>query len=393
MGLGSLALVLALGLLGPLLATPQRTRIPVVVGEILAGVVVGRSGFGWVNPADPILAFLASAGFALVMMVAGSHVPARNPALRSSLRRGLILVVIVAALGAVAGPAVAAAVGIPHGALYAVLLVSSSAALVMPVLTEAGLSGDRALALIVQVAIADTAGIVLLPLVEEPTRAARAAAGVVAVMAAGAVLGVARWQMTRTGAMARIRHLSKQRTFGLELRLSLIAVFALAGLAAKLGVSVMLAGFVAGLSLAIEGEPRRLARQLFAVADGFLGPVFFVWLGASLNLSALLSHPKLLLLTALLSVATVAVHTAVRVVGQPLPLAILAGAQLGVPVAAVTIGTKDHLLVPGEGAAIIAAAMISIAVTSLAAARAVRQGSGPAVAAADPPAQASTDGH
>ncbi len=46
MSLTGLALVLALGLAGPLLATPKRAGIPVAVGEISAGVLAGRTGCG-----------------------------------------------------------------------------------------------------------------------------------------------------------------------------------------------------------------------------------------------------------------------------------------------------------------------------------------------------------
>lgn len=53
----------------------------------------------------------------------------------------------------------------------------------------------------------------------------------------------------------------------------------------------MLAGFFFGLAVAALGEPRRLARQLFTIIGGLLGPLFFVWLGASLQLPALGGHP------------------------------------------------------------------------------------------------------
>ena len=76
-----------------------------VVGEILAGVLVGRTGLGWVNPDDPVLLFLASTGFALVMLVAGSHVPVRNAELRTQLGRGIALA---------AGPGLAIPVGVGH---------------------------------------------------------------------------------------------------------------------------------------------------------------------------------------------------------------------------------------------------------------------------------------
>jgi len=378
--LAGLALVLVLGLVGPLLATPRRAGIPVAVGEILAGVLVGRTGTGWVDPDTPVLSFLASAGFALIMLIAGSHVPLRDAALRVALRRGALLAGVTGALAVPVGYGVAALFGTGHALLYAVLFASSSAALVMPAIDEArldaspdtGLAASPVLATIVHVTIADTACIVLLPLAEQPERAGRAALGVLAVLATGAAFLLAMRGLRIRGLLARMHKLSRKRHFGLELRLQLVIVFALAGLAQQLGVSVMLAGFAAGLGLAAVGEPRRLARQLFAVADGFLGPVFFVWLGASLDLRALAAHPRMIALAGALALGTLAVHAAARLLGQPVPLAVLAAAQLGVPVAAVTIGTRAGLLRPGEGGAILAAALVSIGASSWAVSRAAR---------------------
>jgi Kef-type K+ transport system membrane component KefB len=368
--LDELALVLAVGLAGPLLAAPRRRAVPVAVGEILAGVLVGRTALRWVDPGGPVLTFLAQAGFALIMLVAGSHIPVRSPTLRPALGRGGRLVVLTGALAVPAGLAVAALAGTGHGWLYAVLVASSSAALVMPVIADAGLSSPPVLVLTAQVAIADAAAIVVLPLAEQPARAGRAAWGVLAVGGAGLVVFLIERQMRASGVQQRLHRLSRRRNFGLELREQLIIVFGLAGIAEAAGVSVMLAGFTAGLILAAEGEPRRLARQLFAVADGFLGPVFFVWLGASLDLKELVDHPGMIALAGALAAATVVVHAAARLLGQPLPLALLAGAQLGVPVAAVTIGQRAGLLAPGEGGAILGAALVSLAVTAWAAQRA-----------------------
>ena len=126
------------------------------------------------------------------------------------------------------------------------------------------------------------------------------------------------------------------------------------------------------------GEPRRLARQLFAVTEGFFGPVFFVWLGTSLDLRALGCAPRagpprewLLGLGAVLS------HAAGRLVGQPLSLGVLAAGQLGVPVAAATVGVQLHVLAPGEPAALLLGALVTVGTTAAAAARAARRGTGP----------------
>ena len=386
MSLLVLALVLVVGLAGPLLATPKRARVPVVVGEILLGVVVGKTGFDWVRADSPELSFLASIGFGLVMLEAGSHVPLGDPALRTALRKGAAFAAGVGVLAVPAGFGVAALAGTGHALLYAVLLASSSAALVVPVLDEAKLRTNAALVTIVQVALADTVCIVALPLAEDPSRAAPAALGAAAVIVAGIVLFLLMRRLRDRGVLTRLHELSRQRDFGLELRLRLIILFVLAGLAQLLGVSVMLAGFVAGLMLRGEGEPRRLARQLFGLTDGFLAPVFFVWLGASVDLRALAGSPRLILLAGLIIAGTVIVHAATRLAGAPLPLAVLSSAQLGLPVAAVTIGTASHLLNPGEGAAILAAAMGSVLITGIVASRGLASDPPPADDDRSPPA-------
>ena len=46
-----LAIVLA-GLGGPLLGLSERRFVPVVIGEIAAGVIVGKTGLGIVDPTD-----------------------------------------------------------------------------------------------------------------------------------------------------------------------------------------------------------------------------------------------------------------------------------------------------------------------------------------------------
>ena len=146
----------------------------------------------------------------------------------------------------------------------------------------------------------------------------------------------------------------------------------------------MLAGFALGLVIASVGEPRRLARQLFGIAEGFFSPLFFVWLGASLQVRELGSHPKLILLGVGLGLGAVLAHCAGRLLGQPLTLAVLSAAQLGVPVAAATIGTQEHLLVAGEASALMFGALLTIACTSIAGALAAR---GQSTGKADKPAE------
>ena len=143
--------------------------------------------------------------------------------------------------------------------------------------------------LLPQVATADAACIVLLPLVIDPHHVARAALGAAVVLVAGVILFLALRAVERSGVRKRVHGVSEDRQFAVELRISLTVVFAMAALAVATHVSLMLAGFVSGLAVAAVGEPRRVAKQLFAVTEGFFGPVFFVWLGAGLQLGDLVA--------------------------------------------------------------------------------------------------------
>ncbi len=53
-----LAIVCAVALAGPLLATPKGWHLPVVLGELLAGLVLGVSGLGVLDASDPTFTFL-----------------------------------------------------------------------------------------------------------------------------------------------------------------------------------------------------------------------------------------------------------------------------------------------------------------------------------------------
>jgi Kef-type K+ transport system membrane component KefB len=358
-----LAIVCAVALAGPLLAAPLRWHLPVVLGELLAGVVLGVTGFGVLDASTPTFTFLGNAGFVLVMFVAGTHVPVRDERIRTALRTGVVRAVVVGVVAVLLAYGVAQVIGVPHAPLYAVLMASSSAALVLPTVTSLGLKGSALVDLLPQVALADAMCIVLLPLVIDTAHVGRAALGAAVVLLAGALFFLALRQVERSGVRQRVHRLSEDRQFAVELRVSLAALFGLAALAVSVHVSLMLAGFVAGLAVSAVGEPRRVAKQLFAVTEGFFGPLFFVWLGAGLQLRDVAHHPSMIVLGLCLGAGATLAHLAPVALRQPTPYAFLATAQLGVPVAATTIGTQLGLLRPGEGAALILGALVALVVT------------------------------
>ncbi|WP_037606104.1 cation:proton antiporter [Streptacidiphilus rugosus] len=373
MSFTTLAVIVTAGLLGPLLALPTAWRLPVVLGELVAGVLLGPTFVGYLHAGDRTFAFLADMGFALIMFVAGAHVPVRDAGLRAGLGKGAMRAAAVGVLSVAPALALSRGFHTGHTALYVVLFASSSAALILPILDSLHLGGPAQLELLPQVAVADTACIVALPLAVDPAHAARAALGAAAVLASAGVFFLVLREAEHRGLRLRVHRLSERRKFALELRISLAILFTLAALAVRTHVSIMLAGFSFGLVVAAIGEPRRLAKQLFALTEGFLGPLFFVWLGASLDLRQLGDHPSAILLGLLLGLAALLTHAAMRLTGQPVAFGVLAAAQLGVPVAAATLTTQLHLARPGEAAAFMLGALVTIAAATAAGALAARR--------------------
>jgi Kef-type K+ transport system membrane component KefB len=364
--LGHLALIVAAGLAGPILAASRRAFVPVVVGEILAGVILGRSGLDVVPADNATLSFLAEAGFAMLMLTVGMHVPLRDRRLRRALRPGALAAGVAAIAAPLGGLVVAELTGTGHIAVYGVLLASGSAAIVLPSLQERKLDGPEALVVIAQVTVADVAAILAVPLVLQPSRAANAAVGGLVIAGCALIVFLVGRSLRPRPWVHRLRKSSKRRGWALDLRLALVVLFGLAWIAQLTGTSVLLAGFGMGLVVAAIGGPKRLSSQVRGVAEGFFVPLFFVVLGARLDVSALVDHLDLLLVSAALIVANLVIHAlAALATRQPPAAGLIATAQLGVPAAVVQIGLQEHVITPALGAAVTLAALATLGLCAL----------------------------
>lgn len=366
MDFGTLALIVACGLTGPLLAGIPRLGIPLVVGELLAGVAIGPTGLDLLDPEEPTVRFLAEVGFALLMFVVGTHLPLRDRRLRGALGDGTALVLATAVAAVPVALLITRVTGLDEPLLVGLLLVTGSTALAVPALTEAGLiETDAGLVVITWVTVADVATIVLVPFVTLQGDELAVAAGGALVLIVTVVMWWGLRRARRTRGLRRYRRLSKRRRWGLDLRISLLMLFTLAWMAVELGTSVLVAGFTAGMVVALIGEPRRLAWQVLGVAEGLFVPLFFVTLGARLDLRALGGDVEAALLAVLLAAGVVVCRlAAVAVLRRPVAVGLVATAQLGVPAAVVAVGLDRGLLTSGQGAAIMAAALLCVAVFS-----------------------------
>lgn len=370
MSYGTLALVVAVGLLGPLLALlPTRWAPPVVIGEIAAGIAVGRTGTRTIVATQPTLAFLADIGFVLLMFIVATNIPLRDARIWSAARRGLWAAGVTVALALALAPAVAALTGLHRPAVLAVLMASSSAAIVLPI-CGVRKGDDALLATIAWVSIADIVTVLAVPFVLSTGGLGRALAGALLVVAGATAVGFLSHRLVGLQTVEKLRDASHHLAWALDLRLSLLVLFALAWIAERFDTSALLAGFAAGVMVSLLGEPRRVADQLIGLGEGFFVPLFFVVLGARIDLRALVHSRDDLVLFALLAITTTAVPiAAAAIVRLPITSGMLAAAEMGVPAAVASIGLAANALRPGQAAAIMGAAALSLLVASFGATR------------------------
>ena len=164
------------------------------------------------------------------------------------------------------------------------------------------------------------------------------------------------------------RHLEKSSQ--LAVRWVVVLVFALALLAAHLGLDLLLGGFAAGLitrEILRERESEALESKLNAVGFGFFIPFFFVFSGMNLAIGALFQSPsgisKLFIFLALLlvvrGVPALVLYRRVLDRRDRMALAFLSSTQLPLVLAITTVAVSDDHMRASTAAALVCAAVLS----------------------------------
>ncbi len=361
MSIQMLGLLVVAGLVGPLFRVPKRWGVPVAVGELLIGTAFGASGFHKIAYQDPSLKLLATVGFALLMFTAGSHIDYRSLTKKSFEKAGWILSANLI-LAIVVGVAIDHLAHFSNWKLVAVISFSSSAALVIPLVEKIAPSESKSI-LITQVTLADAIAFVALPFFTQKRGQLQATEGAILVLIASIAIYFALRFAKSKGWLDSTHAISKADNLGLELRISLALLLLVAALALHFRASVMIAGFTLGVALASIGVPHRLARQLFGVSDGFFAPLYFVWLGASINIRQTFHSRDAILLALFLCLGAIIAHLPSTLFNQPRRNILLSSAQLGIPAAAVTLGTANGVLNSGQAGAIMMSALVTILFT------------------------------
>jgi CPA2 family monovalent cation:H+ antiporter-2 len=393
-----LLLVVFLAFLVPItLARLKRLRLPIVVGEIIAGMIVGRSGLNWVNGHDPVLELLAEFGFVFLMFLSGMEIdfskiggiggtPSQhNPnkdhrSVNMATRRiwkplplGLITfgltLTISAAIGLLLGRS-----GLARNPwMMALILSTTSLGVVLPVLKEHGLSSGRyGQTILIAALIADFATMLLITVL-------------VAVLSHGltlnilliGILFVAFFLFYRLGsfffnklpAVRRVLEELSHATAQIKVRAAFALMLIFVVLSQVLGAEIILGAFLAGAVLTLLRTPddEALTSQLEAIGFGFFIPIFFILVGVDFDVAILLSSTTSLLLVPVLLLAAILVKFVPALLfrsayswRETLAAGALLSARLSLIIAASAIGLRLNIISPTVNSAIILVAILTV---------------------------------
>jgi Kef-type K+ transport system membrane component KefB len=349
--------------------------VPGAVLEVIAGIVIGPSVLGWVH-IDVAITVLADLGLGMLLFLAGLEIDVAG--LRGPLGRlagvGFAASVV---LGIGAGFALTGA-GLGGRPLFlAVVLMSTSAGLLLPLLKDAGEEATRFGQLVMAAAaLAEVATILLLSLLfsaASRTTASRLASLAIFLCLLGA-LALALSRVRRLDALERLLDRLENRSAQLRVRVTLTLALAFGVLAYQFGFASILGAFAAGLlvratDLTGPHPHPQFELKLQGIGFGFLIPIFFIATGIKFDLRALVSHPSALVevpvfLLALLIVRGLPAVAFVRMFGRR--RAVVAGlmeaTSLTFVIVATQIGVAARLISTATSASLLAAGLLSAAI-------------------------------
>ena len=347
--------------------------VPVVVLELLLGILIGPDILGLAQ-SDQFVTFFSNLGLGMLFFFAGYEIDferIRGEPLKLALAGWVISLVLAYSLGGLLALA---------GIVLSLLFVGSAMATtaigtLIPILDDAGELKTRfGTYLLAAGAVGEFGPILLItflfssdtPLTSGAVLMLFIVVAVFAAVFAVRFVGLG-WEKIE-GAM--------ETSAQLPIRISVVLVFALAYLAADLGLDLLLGGFVAGIitRLALRGrEVAIFESKLSAIGYGFLIPFFFVVSGVNFDVSALVDDPPravlvpifFLLFLVVRGVPAMLLYRKILEFRDRAALAFFSATELPLVVAITTIAVSEGHMRVTTSAALVGAAVLSTAVYPL----------------------------
>lgn len=379
----SLVIVIIIAFLTPLLLHRFRLNfIPVVVAEIIMGLIIGKSGFDIVHE-DMWLETLSTLGFIFLMFLSGLEIDfsafSRNKKKEKQTNGkkepNSFFVATIAFIGifivSYGLSYLFVLAGFIDNAFLMTLIISTiSLGVVVPTLKEGRLMKTSIGQIILLIAvIADLVTMILLAVFVSLYDGGGGNTWFLLILfAAGMLL----YFVGRRFKKNKFIEAMSTGTIQIGTRAVFTLIIVLVAISETVGAENILGAFMAGVLVSLLAPDQELVHKLDSFGYGFLIPIFFVMIGVDLNIWELFGDPKLLLLIPLLIVALLISKLVPITVLKfwfdtktVIASGVLLTSTLSLVIAAATIGERMGVITAGMSGTIILVAVITCVVTPI----------------------------
>ena len=379
----SLVIVIIVAFITPILLHRLKMNfIPVVVAEIIMGLVIGKSGFNIVHE-DAWLSTLSTLGFLFLMFLSGLEIDftafsggKKNKTLANGKKEPNTFVVasvifvgiFIASLGL---SYLFVLAGFIENVFLMTLIISTiSLGVVVPTLKDAHLMKTNIGQIILLVAvIADLVTMILLAVFVSLYDGGEGNTWLLLLLFAA---GVALYFVGKIFKNRKFIDTLSTGTTQIGTRAVFALIILLVAISETVGAENILGAFLAGVLVSLLAPDQEMVHKLDSFGYGFLIPIFFVMVGVELDIWSLFSEKKLLMLIPLLLLALflsklIPVYLLKKWYDNKTVLAsgFLLTSTLSLVIAAATIGERMNMITPQMSGTLILVAVISSVVTPI----------------------------
>ncbi|MBO1511593.1 monovalent cation:proton antiporter family protein [Metabacillus bambusae] len=379
----SLVIVILAAFLTPILLHRLKMNfMPVVVAEIIVGLIIGKSGFNAVSQ-DMWLETLSMLGFIFLMFLSGLEIDfsafaggkkkEKLPSGKNAPNTFLVSTIIFAGIFVLSLllSYFFVLIGLMDNAFLMTLIISTiSLGVVVPTLKDAQIMKSNIGQIILLVAvIADLVTMVLLAVFASVYGGGDSNTWLLLILFGAGVLLYFLGKSFKNRSF--IETMSKG-TIQIGTRAVFTLIIVLVAISETIGAENILGAFLAGVLVSLLSPNKEMVQKLDSFGYGFLIPIFFVMVGVDLDIWALFKDPKIFLLIPLLIIALliskiVPVLYLKRWYDMKTTLAsgFLLTSTLSLVIAAATIGERMEIITSEMSGALILVAVITSIVTPI----------------------------
>ena len=388
----NLMVVVGLALLVPIILSRQKKiRLPIIVGEIIAGIIIGKSGFQLIWANDPILEFLAEFGLIYLMFLSGIEIDfgamlaksspaskkvegAKNSELSAPLL-GLLVFIVTFLLSIGLAFLLKNLLSLKSPWMMALILSTTSLGVVVPVLKESNIINSKfGQSILVSAFIADFATMLFIT-----TYISILSKGLSLEIFLVAILFGIFFFLYRFGVFVnKVPILQKSlnelshATAQIKIRGAFALILVFIVFSEILGTEVILGAFLAGVIIALIKTPNdsHIIQQLEAFGFGLLIPIFFINIGININLKSLIGSPLAMALFPILLIGAYLIKLIATGLfnfnfsfKKSIAAGFLMSSRLSLIIAASAIGLRMGLISDAVNTTIILVAIFSVTVS------------------------------